>query len=73
MTLQDTVSISGSVNPSFRLYLDEKPIFVNRKGEFYATVYPKVGSNRWILRIQASSEEEHEKTIETKPYTSRLW
>jgi hypothetical protein len=64
MTLQDSVSISGSVNPGFRIYLDNKLIFVNRKGEFYATVYPKVGSNRWILRVQASSKEEHEKTIE---------
>ena len=64
MTLQDTVSISGSVNPAFRLSLDEKPIFVNRKGEFYATVYPKVGSNRWVLRVQGSSKAEHEKTIE---------
>jgi DNA-binding beta-propeller fold protein YncE len=64
MTLQDTVSISGSVNPAFCLLLDDKPIFVNRKGEFYATVYPKVGSNRWVLRVQGSSKAEHEKTIE---------
>jgi hypothetical protein len=64
MTLQDSVSISGSVNPGSLIYLDNKPIFVNRKGEFYATVFPKVGSNRWILRVQAPSNEEHEKTIE---------